>query len=542
MTDFTGRDAIPYARFSSAIQQNGMSLERQGNAFGNFIAKTGANPRRDLRMDDRGKSAFKGQHVLENGALGNFLYQLDNGDLSLSTAPLPLLVVEEVDRLTRLEPDDGQELLLRLMRYVDICVVDPSGSSYQLFSRKGQGSDIGSTIQLILKIYGAHEHSEKLSKRIGEAHAKSLSEAVIDGKPLRYGTYPFWLRKNGDKYELVDMWVRLLNEVYVMLGNGVAPADIANILNEKGYAVPRTKRGHNNEVLEHQNNRWNTNRVRVLYKDRKPIGKMKPVNHKTEIDLYPPAISEDLFYKAMAIVSRRKRGSGNKIGRVKSLFAGFTYCYACGKRMHTDTRIRNEVSDVRMRCSSRGSSTLKDRACDCGYISMDFEERLLILLIDKVVLSDLLVTPTDNQESILRSKISICEQEISEFNKLLETSTAPALFRGLAAQEDEQKDLKEKLLSLAPANNNLITDNYKEIANLAHASLDPKNETERARMNVLINSIIDRVELYKKVNQASVIIVNFKSGIRRMYTQSKNVPDWEIIQLEPKLEQQHNRK
>ncbi|MBE7216373.1 recombinase family protein [Shewanella benthica] len=539
MTDFIGRDAIPYARFSSNQQQHGMSLERQSNAFDSFVKKSKANPRYDLAMDDKGKSAYKGQHILENGALGNFIYKLEGGDLKLPTSPKPLLVVEEVDRLTRLEPDDGQELLLRLMRYVDICVVDPSGSSYQLFARKGQGSDIGSIILLTIKIYSAHDHSKKLSKRVGIAHAKSLSEAVVSGKALRYGTYPFWLRKNGDKYELVLKWVEILNEVYVMLSDGIAPADIANTLNEKGYKVPRTQRDHKKEVLEHETNRWNTNRVRVLYSSRTPIGKMKPVNHQTEIDLYPPAISEDLYFKAIAVVNRRKRGSGNKIGRVKSLFAGFTYCYACRKRMHTDTRLRNGISDVRMRCSSRASATLIDRDCDCGYISMDFEERLLILLIDKVALSDLLVAPVDNQVSILSSKISICEQEISEFNKLLKTSIAPALYQGLAVHQDKLKELEAKLVLITPINNNVITENYEEIAELAQASLDPKNETERARMNVLINSIVNRVELYKKVKQSSIIIVNFKSGIRRMYTQSRNVPDWNIIELEPALEQQH---
>ncbi|EAQ55531.1 recombinase-related protein [Vibrio sp. MED222] len=491
-------------------------------------------------MDDQGKSAFKGEHVLEESALGGFLHKLEKKLLVFANDKiLPLLVVEEIDRLTRLEPDDGQELLLRLMRYVDICVVEPSGCNYQLFSRKGNGSDIGSNILLLLKIYGAHDYSKKLSKRVRDAQDRSTLAAINHGKALDFGKCPYWLTKIPDGgYELSDKWASVIRKTFEFLIKGLTPTQVANRLNELKIPTASRERsdGGKGESLE-SSAKWTLSKVNTLMVNRRVIGWIKLKNHDTEINLYPAVVDDATFHKAVELAGKRKITTKNRLGTIKSLFAGFSYCYMCGERMHTDRRKRpSGFIDVRMKCSSRNKATSKERDCDCGYTNHEFESAFLGMIVDRIQVQDLLQNQSSNEEQSIRSQLSVVESELSEMHGMVSEYDDISIFKGIAQRNKRKKELEEKLLSINNFSDSVIKSNYNKIVEMSYSALDVEKEDLRAELHTLINGIVSRVELYKR-DKTNIIIVNFKNGLRRQIIKNKNTSnEWKFIELTPALE------
>lgn len=535
--EFTGRDAIPYARFSSDQQSDGSSLERQGDVFESFIVATGVNPRRDLAMDDKGKSAFTGKNVLENGALGNFIYKLEQGELVLHKAPLPLLVVEEVDRLTRLEPDDGEELLLRLMRYVDVCVVEPNGTSYQVFSRKGNGSDIGSKILLILKVYGAHDYSKKLSKRIGDASKRSLTNAVTNKTPYMSGSYPFWLSRTKEQYTVVQKWVDIVIDALELVASGLTPKYVAAKLNEKGYPTPSKKRIDG--VICESTELWSRSRVVNLYKDNRVMGYMTSSNLDKPLLLYPPIVSETLFNQVLSVTGTRTVTKRQRTRKITSIFDGLSYCFECGSKMYTDIRKKNGVMhEIRIRCASKNRLSASDNPCsNSNMTGKMYEPALLELISDKLSIEDFRIERDDTQENVIRSRINVLETNLSEFDALLETDGTN--IEWLKAKGFVSKKLNEQIDKLKSLNVVEVREqDFEEVERLKHESLIYDNTESRQRMNALLGSLVSRIELFKSGRESNMILIQLKNGARRMYLSNQHTDGWHLSNLDHSLERQ----
>lgn len=97
-------DTILYARFSTAGQAHGTSIERQfsiGEEFANFKDWTVVD-----RVCDDGKSAYHGANRLEGAELAKL--ELAAADYGLDGKAI---VVENIDRLSRQGFDEVYELL-----------------------------------------------------------------------------------------------------------------------------------------------------------------------------------------------------------------------------------------------------------------------------------------------------------------------------------------------------------------------------------------------------------------------------------------------
>ncbi|NLS11721.1 hypothetical protein HGP28_02310 [Vibrio sp. SM6] len=481
-------------------------------------------------MDDQGKSGYKGEHILEDSALGGFLKQLVDGSLVLSKNPKPLLVVEQIDRLTRLKPSKGKKLISLLLEYVDICVVEPSGTSYQLYADDGDDESLGSDIMLIVVIYSAYKYSANLSKRIKSAQKRSLADSVTKRVATRFGRLPFWLVRDGEYYAVVDKWGDIVKRAFDLLSKGLTSNQIADIFNDEGLEVPSSKRENDGKgvVIPDPKSVWTIARISRFFRDKRAIGEVKLKHHDAPIDLYPRIVSDATFYKVLELASGRRRNVVGKLTTVKGLLASYSYCFSCGARMHVDKRTRpSGYVDVRLRCSSVAQKTLKTRDCDCTYASREFERVFLEMVVDRLSESDVVKESRDDERETLKSKLATCENEIKEFEALLKTSNAPSLFRGLAVQEDLKKDLERQLGLLAKSQPVALKENYRRIVELANEALDPLN----IEVHTMLRSIIERVEIYKSGDKNSVLLVELKSGIRRQAVKVKD--KWTFIELEP---------
>ena len=222
-------------------------MERQADAAERWCHANGHTLNADLRLSDAGLSAFKGDH-LSKGALGRFLDMAQSGDLGSE----PVLLVEAIDRLSRLEAIDGlQDVLLALVRAGVTIVSLEDGQEYSRTTLREDGSKL---IILVVKCQAAHEYSQRLSRRVTAAWDQARDDL---GKGiLRRAQFhrPPWCRMDGDQMVLIPEGVETIKTVFEYSRIDGAAA-VARRLNAEG--VPAfSKTG-----------RWSTSIVRKLLVD-----------------------------------------------------------------------------------------------------------------------------------------------------------------------------------------------------------------------------------------------------------------------------------
>lgn len=90
--------AFSYARFSSAIQKKGSSLERQQAMVANWFLRHPEYSLGEVTFQDLGKSGWKGEHIKEGGGFAELLAAVQAGLIQRGDAVL----VEAIDRTGRL--------------------------------------------------------------------------------------------------------------------------------------------------------------------------------------------------------------------------------------------------------------------------------------------------------------------------------------------------------------------------------------------------------------------------------------------------------
>ena len=216
-----------YIRFSSVDQATGDSLRRQTDAANRFAAVVGMELDEGLTMQDLGRSAYAGHHVSE-GALGNFLTACEAGLVPKGS----VLVVEAVDRLTRLDHLDAVSLLGRLLKHVDLHVVQLG----RTFTNDIVRHDIGAIFTLIGAITLGHQESQQKSHRIGSAWEQKRKAAKDTGKKLTTKA-PAWLKSTATGFEPIPGRVKIVRDIFERFARGESQEKITQDLNQSRIPV-----------------------------------------------------------------------------------------------------------------------------------------------------------------------------------------------------------------------------------------------------------------------------------------------------------------
>src|SRR6516162_5245681 len=97
--------AYSYVRFSTPEQAKGDSQRRQTEKAAKYAAENGLELDTELRLNDLGVSAYRNRNA-KTGALSVFLDAVKEGHV----APGSFLIIENIDRLTRADILEAQEL------------------------------------------------------------------------------------------------------------------------------------------------------------------------------------------------------------------------------------------------------------------------------------------------------------------------------------------------------------------------------------------------------------------------------------------------
>jgi len=197
--------AISYQRFSAIHQGKGSTLDRQQQLIDQWFEHHPDIERSNLSATDKGKSAYKGDHL--NHGLGLILEAIESGEIKSGD----YILVEAIDRIGRLAPLKMVGLIQRIVEAGVVIVTLEDGAEY---TEASLNNGMGALFILVGKVQQAHEYSKNLSRRISGAYEKKRIDAR-QGKSIKLPS-PFWLTTEGklipEKAEIVltciDMYLK----------------------------------------------------------------------------------------------------------------------------------------------------------------------------------------------------------------------------------------------------------------------------------------------------------------------------------------------
>jgi DNA invertase Pin-like site-specific DNA recombinase len=181
--------AYSYVRFSTPDQAKGDSYRRQVEAATEYAHAHELELDTELTFTDLGVSAFHGTNA-KTGALGAFLEAVKDG----TVGPGSHLLVENLDRLTRADVLEAQELFTGIIRRGITVVTLFDQRAYSAESVTANPMDL---VFSILTMVRGHEESATKSRRMLAAYERKRLDAA-DGTERNPFTrmLPAWLRWN----------------------------------------------------------------------------------------------------------------------------------------------------------------------------------------------------------------------------------------------------------------------------------------------------------------------------------------------------------
>lgn len=371
------RRAYSYSRVSSGPQASrGKGLGRQLDLARQWAQSHGAELDESLTLADRGKSASKGEHLLHGAALAQFLAAALAGELGTD----PILLVEDITRLSRQEPLDALEQVLQPLIRAGVEIVTlEDGASY---TRERLNGDPSSLIVLIVKIQAAADYSRKLSRYSLHRRAQNRAD-ILQGLPVCTGWTPSWIRWNGSDWEFTPYvtTVRRVIELLWQDGCGIT----CQIVNREGLLSPSGRRWTQAQVLTlaHSPALYGARRVAApgygeTVRQWRAAGG-GPGKPKPQYQVVPgtwPAIMTEEEWRALGALIQRRRTSPLEHGRRdRMLFVGalLSSC-TCGGPIGVRTAHGARHVYLLCRAKERGQ-------CDCQARPMRMEAVQAALLV-----------------------------------------------------------------------------------------------------------------------------------------------------------------
>lgn len=449
----TQKQCFSYIRFSSRQQAKGDSLRRQMEIAPKVASQKGWLLREDLCAKNLGFSAYKGSNL---DTINGIIKAAQQGKIPHGT----VMIIEALDRLTRLSLDDAHQLL----RSVLLSGIEIYTDNAQRHHTK---ADLNNPMLLMLTVAELHANfkkSDDLADRCGKAWRQKKARAadgVIMGKMV-----PGWLEADtktntittNDKAETVK-------RIFASYANGKGIRTIMRELNRDGI-LPLGKGNQNKEKA------WSSTHIRRVLGYRSVIGEYQPCRNQTEngttkrvedgvpiSDYYPTVIEKPLFFKVQDMLSKTKidpktgkrfnrRPSGPK-RNVTNLFTGMVKCAVCGGSMviKQGGLSHGKYAYTSLICynATRGNG--------CKYHTIQYgqvERAVLTLIFYKVVPA--LTETNDKQEKLmtLKGELEHAKKQLAKWTAIVnEESVSPATaVRQLNLYEMRQTVLNRQIEAL----------------------------------------------------------------------------------------------
>lgn len=300
--------AVGYARFSSAKQGSGTSLERQQEMIAKWI---GENPEYKIypkTFEDLGRSASKGDHLKHGfGKLQEAikLKEIGEGDV---------ILVEAIDRIGRLPELKMFSLINQIIEAGVRIVTLQDETVYGPIITAGQ-------IWLLLgKVQQAFTYSKDLGGRIKKSYM--IREQMARKGQIPKRRTPIWLNTDGTlKDDIAAAMKTAFEDALSGLGE-------RRILKRLKAIHPAFEKSHPASVRK-----WLTNKTAIGF--------------WREHLIYPPIVSQELFYQVQRCFEVAYVPASSP---TKHFLSGLVKCGNCGSSFQVKV---NKSSPNSMHCSAR---------------------------------------------------------------------------------------------------------------------------------------------------------------------------------------------
>ena len=306
-----------------------------------------------VAMQDEGISAYAGHHI-EGGELGAFLRLCETGEIPQGS----VLVVEAVDRLTRLDHLDAVSLFSRLLKWVDVHIVQLG----RTFTNEVVRHDMGALFTLIGAIALGHQESRQKSDRVGHAWEQKRKRAKADGSKLT-SMAPAWLKPDENGFTPIPDRVAVVRQIFESFVAGISQDAITRELNQSKTPVfGRSKH-------------WNRSYVKKILTNEAVLGvlamgrKRKCDRTRTIVETvpgyFPVIIEESLFTEASRQIKSGTKGRAPTQNPVQGIFR----CPHCGGMITRQNK--GDRSLPKLVCSNVRLGAGKE---ECGKIRVDLKQ------------------------------------------------------------------------------------------------------------------------------------------------------------------------
>lgn len=481
-----------YSRVSTEKQKlSGDGLNRQSQLMDDVSSiERIHNCKYDSSFHDS-TSAFSGKHI-DSGQLGQFIKRCEVGLIKE-----PILYVEAIDRLSRMSIKESRSLLQRMFDAGITLIIKKMG--FDKLLTEDSNNDIGIDLYLSVLLHLANRESIQKSERIKETYKNNVGKNTI--KCSQH--LPFWIDYTEQGYifnEHVDN-LRLMFELRL---NGYSVLAIARHFNDNGIKLGSKQRSSSVSATRIKNILTRPQAIGEYCKY-DPQDKSKIIERI--VNFYPPAIEHETFIKVKASFKNTKTRQPSSIANV---FHGLTYCGSCGSKMAAYHSKQRE--DYYLRCVSvtQGLST----GVKCGNGAIKYKsiiEPCLKLFFDYLPIDDLLhaqVEDNSQELEILKSKLVESEQKYKKVKKMvLLVEDDEDLLNQFKTLSGEIKRIKAKL----EEHEQPIQYDVQQWQTLKDYCIQTTDD--KIKINALLSSFINKIELKKDGKIGASCVIVFKSGL-----------------------------
>jgi len=327
------KKAYSYIRYSSPQQAKGDSFRRQLALTQTYCDKHGFELDKKLSLyKELGVSGFSGDQ--EN--LKRFIRDCESGKIERGS----LLIVENLDRLSRQKINVAMRQFLHLLEYVDIYTLQDE-KKYLHISDTDEAKNDSQMLDIMTSLIimsRAYEESATKQKRLKESWDER--RANIETKKLT-SLIPHWLKLSKDKTEfhLKKDRVEIIKYIYDKCIEGIGVTQLVRHLNNNLDQFPTPTK---------KCKLWARTSVSRILTDKSVLGeyqphigkhggignkKRKPLG-KAIKDYYPQIISVDTYYTAKLAKRERLVGRGKLSNdNFSNLYRSLLHCGNCGGKI-----------------------------------------------------------------------------------------------------------------------------------------------------------------------------------------------------------------
>lgn len=460
---------ISYIRFSSKIQQKGNSQARQLQAAKNYCKRNG------LTLSDRyldlGVSAYRQKNIKE-GALARFLALVKAGEVPKGA----ILLVEELDRISRASPGKAVELFLSLVNS-GITVVTLADEC--VYNEKNI-DQLEKLMISVLRLCAAHAESDKKAMRLAAAWANKRKLATEENKPIT-ARLPQWLTLDKkSKTIVVNEFAAVVKRIFELVDKlDYGTTRIAKTINSEFELTKPLITSYIKKILHNP-------AVMGIYQPCKTTydvdNKRKQVAAGNPIDNYYPAvITPQQYYRVQSIITGRGGRARESKGYV-NILQGLLYSPE-GHYMGTQNKGygRCYADSVKIRQG--------DSATTYPCIALD---TAVLFFLKKEALAAISNKPEPKEDtSGLEQNIAQTEVKLMQLKKAAaEHADITSIIDSMIAAEQKLKKLRAELAQTQAKDSRDITNAVARLLDLQIALTD---QEQRSKIKAALKRIVDRI-------------------------------------------------